>query len=66
MNVCLTLVMLMPAVMTPKVLLLVNVMLGILEKDLFVQVSTPFIRLFNFFNFSANHLLFKCLLFYRH
>ncbi len=58
--------MLMPAVMTPKVLLFANVMLGILEMDLIVQVSTPFIRLFNFFNLSANRLLFKCLLFYRH
>jgi hypothetical protein len=58
--------MLMPAVMTPMVVLFVNVMLGILEMDLIVQVSEPFIPLFNFFNLSANHLLFKCLLFYRH
>ncbi len=45
MNVCLTPVMLMPAVMTPKVLLLVNVMLGILEMDLIVPVSNSFTRL---------------------
>ncbi len=45
--------MLMPAVMTPMVVLFVNVMLGILEMDLIVQVSEPFIPLFNFFNLSA-------------
>ena len=45
MNVCLTLVMLMPAVMTPKVLLLVIVILGILEMDLVVPVSNSFTRL---------------------
>ncbi len=48
--------MLMQAVMTPKVLLFANVMLDILEMDLIAQVNAPFIRFFNFFNLSANHL----------
>ena len=65
-NVWPTLVMLMPAVMTPKVLLFANVILGILEMDLIVQVSAPLIRLFNFTKLFADHLVFKCLLFYRH
>ncbi len=57
----------MPAVMTPKFLFMKGVViLGILEMDLIVQVSAPFICVFNFINLSANHLLFKCLLFYRH
>ena len=43
--------MLMPAVMTPKVLLLANVTLDIQEMDLIAQVSAPFICFFNFFNF---------------
>ena len=45
MNVCPTPVMLMPAVMTPKVLLFANVMLGILEMDLIARVSNSFTRL---------------------
>ncbi len=47
--------MLMPAVMTPKVLLFANVMLGILEMDLIVPVSTPSIRFFNLFHLTNNH-----------
>ncbi len=49
--------MLMPAVMTPKVLLFANVMLGILEMDLIVPVSTPSIRFFNLFHLTNNHFL---------
>ena len=47
--------MLMPPVMTPKVLLFANVMLGILEMDLIVPVGTPSIRFFNLFHLTNNH-----------
>ena len=36
----------MPAVLTPKVLLFVNVIVGILEMDLIVLVSKSFIHVF--------------------
>ena len=44
MNVRPTHAMLTPAVLTPKVLLFVNVIVGILEMDLIVLVSKSFVR----------------------
>ena len=50
--------MLMPAVLTLKVLLFVNVIVDILEMDLIVLVSKSFINVFNVLYLSTNHLLF--------
>jgi hypothetical protein len=47
----------MPAVMTQKVLLFVNVIVDILEMDLIVLVSKSFINVFNVLYLSTNHLL---------
>jgi hypothetical protein len=48
----------MPAVLTLKVLLFVNVIVDILEMDLIVLVSKSFINVFNVLYLSTNHLLF--------
>ena len=48
----------MPAVLTQKVLLFVNVIVGILEMDLIVLVSDFFICVSTILNYCGNHLLF--------
>ena len=50
--------MLTPAVLTPKVLLFVNVIVDILEMDLIVLVSNSFICLSTILNCCGNHILF--------
>ena len=64
MNVCQACAMLMPVVMTPKGLLLVNAILGFQEMGPIVLVSTCSINLFKAFYNSCSLLIFSY--FYRH
>jgi hypothetical protein len=54
----------MPAVLTMKVHLNVNVMLGFLEVDLIVPVSKYFLHPSEILYLSANHILFVISMFF--
>jgi hypothetical protein len=54
----------MLAVLTTKVLLFVNVIVGFLEMDLIVLVSKSFINVFNVLYLSANCLFFVIFIFF--